>query len=133
MIDESIIPQEDRVVDNLQIARGMSPSNIEQYEEQYSYYEKVLLDGQRWVLFIAARQGAILLQLKELHKDTPEKYFLNLGRMGLRETTAQFKIRLAKLLAEFPELRWSSLSLNIANKYLRQIRKVCESSGDKYK
>ena len=126
---------QERRVDHLAVAEVMNPTNIEDCEEQYCHYDRAILKRQQHVLFIVAKQGSLLLQLKKLHRDngTPEKYFFNLGKMNLRETTADFKIRLAKLLNEFPKLRYCNLSLNIANKYLRQIRKVCESSGDKYK
>lgn len=135
MLDKSITPLEERRVNYMDIADQCNPTNIEECEEQYLYYDKAVSKKQRHVLFISAKQGALLSQLKKLHRDngTPEQYFLNLGRIGLREKTADFKIRLANLLNDFPELRFCSLSLNIVNRYLRQIRKVCQSSGDKYK
>ena len=135
MLDKSITPLEERRVNYMGIANQCNPTNIDECEEQYLYYDKAVSKRQRHVLFISAKQGALLSQLKKLHKDngTPEQYFLNLGTIGLREKWADFKIRLATLLNDFPELRFCSLSLNIVNKYMRQIRKVCESSGDKYK
>ena len=90
---------------------------------------------ERHILVIAARECSLLLQSKKLHREngTPEEYNFNLEKMKLRETTADFKIRVAKLSADFPQLRFCSLSLNVVNKYLRQNKKVCESSGNKYK
>ena len=135
MLDKSIVPLEDRRVNYSAIVEQMNSENIEECQEKYLYLDKILLKRQRSVLAIAAKQGSILLQLKDFHRKngTPEQYIFNLGKMRLRETTADFKIRLANLLNDFPELNFCSLSLNVVNKYLRQIRKVCESSGDKYK
>ena len=103
-------------------------------ERKYQLFEKAIEKHQRKIILLTSKQGEILLKIKDLCAKEGRMigYFIYLEKFKLNETTANFKIRIAELLREFPKLQNSNLSLYFFNKYLKQIRSICENSGEKY-
>ena len=118
-----------------ELAMEINPDSIEACEEKFLHFEKAIGVHHTWVFYISSRQGVLLKKMKDFYKEIGqlEGYDLHLEKLKLTRTTANFKIRLADLMEEFPRLKFCGLSLHVVNKYLRQIRKVCEESGDKYR
>jgi len=135
MLEKSILVREDFQESYYNLANQIDPETVDKCKEKYMLFDKAILKRQRNAIFIASKQGAVLLRMKNIYRENgqPDEYIFNLGKLKLKETTANFKIRLAELLDDFPKLKFCSLSLNVVNKYLRQIRKVCENSGERYK
>ena len=107
----------------------------EKCERKYQVFEKAIEKHQRKIIYLTSKQGEILLKIKEfcLKEGRLIGYYIYLEKFKLNESTANFKIRVAELVKEFPKLQKTKLSLNIFNKYMKQIRSICENSGEKYK
>ena len=106
----------------------------EKCERKYNLFEKAIEKHQRKIIFLTSKQGEILLKIKDLCAKEGRMigYFIYLEKFKLNESTANLKIRIAELVKEFPKLEKTNLSLNIVNKYMKQIRSICENSGEKY-
>ena len=104
-------------------------------ERKYQLFEKAIEKHQQKIIYLSSKQGEILIKLKDFCAKEGRRigYFVYLEKFQLNESTANLKIRIAELINEFPKLQNTNLSLNIVNKYLKQIRSICEKSGEKYK
>ena len=104
-------------------------------ERKYQLFEKAIENHQQKIIYLTSKQGEILLKIKDLCAKEGRLigYYIYLEKFKLNESTANLKIRIAELVKEFPKLQNSNLSLNMFNKYLKQIRSICKNSGEKYK
>ena len=135
MLDASIIDNvEEMSTLQLNDLENGEMDTKEKCERKYQVFEKAIEKHQRKIIFLTSKQGEILLKIKELclKEGRMIGYFIYLEKFKLNETTANFKIRISELLKEFPKLQKTNLSLNFFNKYLKQIRSICEKSGEKY-
>ena len=107
----------------------------EKCERKYEVFEKAIGKHQQKIIHLTSKQGKVLLKLKELcaKEGRSNGYVTHLIKFKISESTANMKTRIAELTSEFPKLQKTNLSLHFFNRYLKQIRSICEKSGEKYK
>ena len=106
----------------------------EKCQRRYELFEKAIEKHQRKIIFLASEQGEVLSKLKDLCAKEGRRieFLTQLNKLEINESTAKMKIRIAELTEEFPKLKKTNLSLHFFNKYMNQIRAICEKSGEKY-
>ena len=107
----------------------------EKCKRKYVLFEKAIGSHQQKIIYLTSRQGEVLVQLKDLcaREDRMIAYLIYLDSFGLKKSTANLKIRIAELVKEFPKLQKTKLSLFFVNKYFKEIRRICQKSGQQYK
>ena len=107
----------------------------EKCQRKYELFEKEIGSHQQKIIFLTSKQGEVLVQLKEIcaKEDQMIAYLILIDNFGLKKSTANLKIRIAELVKEFPKLQKTNLSLFFVNKYFKEIRKICQKSGQQYK
>ena len=107
----------------------------EKCQTRYKLFEKEIEKHQRNIIYLASKQGEVLLKLKEhcLKEGRRIEFLTQLNKLEINESTAKMKIRITELTEEFPKLKKTNLSLHFFNMYMKEIRRVCEKSGEKYK
>ena len=133
MLEESI--RDDGEDTTLQDIENEEIDTKEKCEINYQVFEKAIEKHQKEIIFLTSKQGEILAKIKELCAKEGRSigYWIYLDKFKLNESTAKMKIRIAELTKEFPKLQKTNLSLHFFNKYMKQIRVICEKSGEKYK
>ena len=136
MLEASIIDSADEMASlQLKELEGMSIDSKEKCEKKYELFEKAIGKYQRKIIFLTSKQGEVLAKLKDLCAKEGRLigYLIYLDRFKLNESTANMKIRIAELVKEFPKLQKTNLSLHFVNKYMKDIRRICKKSAEKYK
>ena len=107
----------------------------EKCQRRYELFEKEIGMHQRKIIYLASKQGEVLSKLKDLcaKEGIRIEFLTQLNKLEINESTAKMKIRIAELTEEFPKLKKTNLSLHFFNMYMKEIRKICEKSGEKYK
>ena len=136
MLEESIRDDEEdtTTVQENDIENGEMDTK-EKCERKYNLLEKAIQKHQQKIIFLTSKQGEVLAKIKELCAKEGRMigFFIYLDKFKLNESTSNMKIRIAELVKEFPKLQKTNLSLHFVNKYMKEIRRVCEKSGEKYK
>ena len=107
----------------------------EKCKRKYELFEKAIGKHQQKIIFLTSKQGEVLVQLKDIYvkEDRMIDYLVLIDSFGLKKSTANLKIRIAELVKEFPKLQKTNLSLYFINKYFKEIRRICQKSGQQYK
>ena len=107
----------------------------EKCEKKYELLEKAIEKHQQKIILLTSKQGEMLTKLKDFCAKEGQLigYLIYLNKFKLSESTANMKIRIAELISEFPKLQKTNLPLHFFNKYMKEIRRICEKSGEKYK
>ena len=136
MLEASIIDSADEMASlQLNELESMDLDSKEKCETKYEAFEKSIQKHQQKIIYFTSKQGEVLVQLKNFCAKEGRLigYYIYLEKFKLNESTANLKIRIAELVGEFPKLQKTNLSLHFVNKYMKQIRSICEKSGEKYK
>ena len=136
MLEASIIDgKEDMTTLEKKDLEKMDIDSKEKCERKYQLFEKAIGKHQQKIIYLTSKQGEVLIKLKDLCKKEGRLigYLIYLEKFKLNESTANLKIRIAELIKEFPKLQNTNLSVYLFNRYMKQIRLVCEKSGEKYK
>ena len=135
MLEASIIEVGEDMTDlEKKELENMDIDSKEKCEKKYELFEKAIGKHQQMIIYLTGKQGEVLTKLKELCKKEGSSlaYYIYLDKFKLEKSNANLKIRIAELIKEFPKLQNTNLSLNVFNKYLKQIRSICKKSGEKY-
>ena len=136
MLEASIIEAGEEMTDlEKKELENMDIDSKEKCERKCEFFQKAIEKHQQKIIHLTSKQGEVLARIKELCAKEGRLigYLIYLDKFKLNESTANLKIRIAELIKEFPKLQNTNFSLNIFNKYMKQIRLVCEKSGEKYK
>ena len=136
MLEASIIEAgEDMTALEKKELGNMNIDTKEKCEKKYELFEKAIGKHQQKIILLTSKQGEVLSKIKELCAKEGRLigYVIYLDKFKLSESTANLKIRIAELTEEFPKLQKTNLSLHFFNKYMKQIKVICEKSGEKYK
>ena len=136
MLENSIMDSADEMATlQLNDSENGGIDTKEKCEKKYNLFEKAIGKHQQKIILLTSKQGEVLAKIKELCAKEGRLigYFIYLDKFELNESTAKMKIRIAELTEEFPKLKNTNLSLHFFNMYMKEIRRVCEKSGEKYK
>ena len=135
MLEKSIINEGDILTLEKRDFEKVDMDTKENCEKGYQLFEQAIGKYNQKIIYLTGKQGEVLVKLKKLCKKEGRliDYLIFLQKFRVEEPTANLKIRLAELIKEFPKLQNTNLSLNLFNKYMKQIRLICEKSGKKYK
>ena len=113
---------------------NMDINTKENCDKTYEIFDNKIKKHNQSIIFLTIKQWEVIIALKEVCKreDCLSFYFTFLEKYNLSETNANLKIRLAELVKIPSKLKYTNLSLNIFNKYMKQIRLICEKSGQEY-
>ena len=63
-----------------------------------------------------------------------ERFAIDIAsKFKVRKSTIEFKIALSRLIDEYPNIKYSSLSLHYFKKHLKSIKEVCKENASEFK
>ena len=95
--------------------------NPEDAADLIKKYEEILKTERQGIISVAYHQGKVFSWFRE-----KEKFVRLVANFGVRKGTIIFKINLFRVLAEYPKLKKSSVTLSSMKNYFQDIKKFAK-------
>ena len=83
-------------------------------------YEEILPTKRKGIITATYHQGKVLSQFRE-----KEKFITLVSRFGVHKNTLILKIKVFKLMQNYPKLKKSSVTLSLMKNYFQYIKQIC--------